>query len=207
MHRTRLLALAVAAALAACSEGPKGELGPRGPEGPSGPSGPQGPIGPTGSAGPGGPALVVTDTPPGGAPPNVMGPLVGFDQVAGTVSFFRDGIVWTIDSGNGEIKYAFPQGSTFHYETTDCTGTAWVNTGPEPVPLQAPLCQKGAGVLGACKGPFVVDFSSIGVAIRSRTEPTTGACEAVSLAGTLTAVKGVTSPVNVLNLPLVLREQ
>jgi hypothetical protein len=201
---TALLALIV---LSACTEGPKGDPGPAGPTGPTGATGPQGPTGPTGPAGLAGPALVVTDSPSGGAPANVMGPLVGFDGADGTVSFFRDGIVWTIDSGNGAIRFAFPQGSTFFFETSDCNGTPWVNTGPEPVPFQAPLCQRAAGPLGTCAGSFVVDFSRSGVTIRSQTNPATGACEAVSFTGTLTAVRAVTSPVNAANLPLVVRER
>jgi hypothetical protein len=123
------------------------------------------------------------------------------------VSFLNGGIVWTIDSGNGAISYAFSQGSTFFFETADCTGTAWVNTGPEPAPFQAPLCQKGAGPLGTCKGPFVLDFARIGVAIQSRINPSTNLCEAVSFSGTLSAVKAVVSPVNTANLPLVVRER
>jgi hypothetical protein len=90
-----------------------------------------------------------------------MGPLVAFDQVAGTVAFFRKGIVWTVDSGNGAISFAFPQGSTFFFETSNCTGTAWVNTGRSRCrsrhrsasvelglsgPAQARLCSTPRGV-------------------------------------------------------------
>jgi hypothetical protein len=199
---TVLLALATA-----CTEGPRGDAGPRGPEGPQGPIGPQGATGTTGPAGPAGPALVVTESPPGGAAPNVLGPLVGYDQATGTVSFFRDGIIWPIDAGSGAINYPFPQGSTFFFETTDCTGTAWVNTGPEPVPLQGPLCQRGAGMLGACKGPFVLDGGRLNVTIQSRTDPATGNCQLASFTGPLSSVKAVTSPVNPANLPLVVRER
>lgn len=205
--RAALAAAVLSAALAACTEGPRGPAGPEGPTGPSGPSGPQGSTGPTGPTGPAGPALVVTDSPPGGAPPNVMGPLVGFDPVAGTVSFFRDGIVWTIDSVNGAIEYAFPEGSTFFFETTNCTGTAWVNTGPEPAPFQAPLCQKNAGPLGTCRGPFVLDRGRIGLPIQSRINPANQQCEAFVTEATLSSVRAVESPVNALNLPLVVRER
>lgn len=200
-------ALLMVFSLTACTTGPKGDPGPRGPEGPSGQAGAQGLPGATGPTGLAGPALVVTDSPPGGATPNVMGPLVGFDAAAGTVTFFKDGIVWTIDSGNGAIAYPFPQGSTFLFETADCTGTAWVNTGTEPAPVQAPLCQRNAGPLGTCKGPFVLDVGRIGVAIQSRVNPDTQACEAVSLSATLSSVRAVVSPVNALNLPLVVRER
>jgi hypothetical protein len=112
-----------------------------------------------------------------------------------------------MDAGNGAINYPFPQGSTFFFETADCTGTPWVNTGPEPVPLQGPLCQKGAGVLGACKGPFVLDVGRIGIAIQSRINPTTQVCELDSFIGTLSSVRAVVSPVTALNLPLVVRER
>jgi hypothetical protein len=203
----QIIVMLIAVTLAACTDGPKGDPGPRGPEGPQGPEGVQGPTGSTGPAGPAGPVLVVTDSPPGGAPPNVLGPLIGYDQASGTVSFFRDGIVWPVDAGNGAIHYAVPQGSTFFFETTDCTGTPWVNTGPEPVPLQGPLCQRGAGLLGACKGPFVLDVGVLGVAIRSRVNPTTQACEQVSFTGTLSSVRAVTPPVNALNLPLAIRQR
>jgi hypothetical protein len=148
----------------------------------------------------------VTDSPPGGAPPNVMGPLAGFDQVAGTVAFFREGIVWTVDSGNGTISFAFPQGSTFFFETSNCTGTAWVNTGPEPVPFQAPLCQRGAGPLGTCAGSFVLDTARSPVNVNSHVDAT-GACVQETMTGTLTSVRAVASPVNAANLPLVVRER
>ncbi|WP_157061377.1 hypothetical protein [Anaeromyxobacter dehalogenans] len=137
----------------------------------------------------------------------MLGPLVGYDQATGTVSFFRDGVIWPIDAGSGAISYPFPQGSTFYFETTNCTGTAWVNTGPEPVPLQGPLCQRGAGVLGTCKGPYVLDVGRVGVAIQSRVNPTSQACEAVSLTATLSSVRAIASPVNPINLPLVVRER
>jgi hypothetical protein len=136
-----------------------------------------------------------------------MGPLVGYDQASSTLSFFRDGIVWPVDPGNGDIHYAFPQGSTFFFETADCTGTPWLNTGPEPVPLQGPLCQRGAGLLGACKGPFVLDVGILNVAIRSRINPTTQVCEQVTLSGPFVSVREVASPVNARNLPLVIRER
>lgn len=203
----QLIPVLFAAAVAACTRGSKGDPGPRGPEGPQGPTGLQGPTGPTGPTGPAGPALVVVDSPPGGATPNVLGPVVGYEQATGTVSFFRDGIIWPIDAGSGAISYPFPQGSTFYFETTDCIGTAWVNTGPEPVPLQGPLCQRGAGVLGACKGPYVLDVGRVGVAIQSRVNPTSQACEAVSFTATLSSVRAVASPVNAINLPLVVRER
>lgn len=205
--RHLIASLAIAAVLASCEKGLKGDPGPAGPPGPRGDPGFVGSTGPQGAPGPAGTALVVTDSPPGGGTPNVIGPLVGFDPVAGTVSFLKGGIVWTIDSGNGAISYAFPQGSTFFFETADCTGTAWVNTGPEPAPFQAPLCQRGAGPLGTCKGPFVLDFARFGVTIQSQANPSTGVCEPASFAATLTAVKAVTSPVNTLNLPLVVRER
>jgi hypothetical protein len=149
----------------------------------------------------------VTDSPPGGGTPNVLGPLVGFDPVAGTVSFFNNGIVWTFDSGNGAIVYAFPQGSTFYFETSDCTGQIWVNSGPEPIPIQAPLCQRGAAPLGLCKGPYVLEFSRIGVSVLSRINPATNLCEQVSFGATLSAVKPVVSPVNTLHIPLLVRER
>lgn len=198
---------ALAVALAACNDGPKGDPGPRGPEGPQGPQGVQGPTGPTGPAGPAGPGLVVTDSPGGGAPPNVLGPLVGYDQGSSTMSFFRDGIVWPVDPGTGAIRYAFPQGSTFFFETADCTGTPWVNTGPEPVPLQGPLCQRGAGPLGACKGPYVLDVGVLNAAIRSRINSTTQVCEQVSFSGPFVSVREVASPVNARNLPLIVKER
>jgi hypothetical protein len=204
--RALLAALLTVVVLSACTEGPKGDPGPAGPTGPTGPTGPQGATGPTGPSGAAGPALVVTDSPPGGAPPNVMGPLVGFDQVAGTVAFFRDGIVWTIDSGNGAISFAFPQGSTFFFESSNCTGTAWVNTGPEPVPFQAPLCQRGAGPLGTCAGSFVLDTARSPVTVNSHVDAT-GACVQQTMTGTLTSVRAVASPVNAGNLPLVIRER
>jgi Collagen triple helix repeat (20 copies) len=203
----QLIPVLLAAALASCTQGPKGDPGPRGPEGPQGTTGPQGPSGPTGPNGPAGPALVVVDSPPGGATPAVLGPLIGYDQASGTVSFFRDGIIWPIDAGSGAINYPFPQGSTFYFETTDCTGTPWVNTGPEPVPLQGPLCQRGAGVLGACKGPYVLDVGRLGVLIQSRINPSTQACEQASFAATLSSVRAVASPVNAANLPLIVRER
>jgi hypothetical protein len=148
---------------------------------------------------------VVVDSPPGGGTPNVLGPLVGYDQTTGTVSFFRDGTIWPVDAGSGAVNYAFPQGSTFLYETPDCTGTAWVNTGPEPVPLQGPLCQRGAGLLGACRGPFVLDGGRLNVTVQSRTDPATGNCQPASFTGPLSSVRAVTSPVTVQNLPLVIR--
>ncbi len=209
-YTRHLTVLLIAALLASCAKGPKGDPGSTGADGPRGPTGPQGlpgGTGPAGPPGPPGPALVVVDSPPGGATPNVMGPLVAFDAAAGTVSFFKDGIVWSIDSGNGAIAYPFPLGSTFLFETTDCTGTAWVNTGTEPAPVQAPLCQRNAGPLGTCKGPFVLDVGRIGVAIQSRINPDTQACEAVSLSATLSSVRAVASPVSAISLPLVVRER
>ncbi len=206
-HLRRLPVLLMAVVLASCAKGPKGDPGPQGADGPVGQTGPQGLPGSTGPAGAPGPALVVVDSPPGGATPNVMGPLVAFDAAAGTVSFFKDGIVWNIDSGNGAIAYPIPQGSTFLFETTNCTGTAWVNTGTEPAPVQAPLCQRNAGPLGTCKGPFVLDVGRIGVTIQSRVNPDTQACEPVSLSATLSSVRAVVSPVNAINLPLVIRER
>lgn len=206
-YSRHLPVLLMVAVLASCAKGPKGDPGPSGADGPRGPSGPQGLPGGTGPAGAPGPALVVVDSPPGGATPNVMGPMVAFDAAAGTVSFFKDGIVWNIDSGNGAIAYPFPQGSTFLFETTDCTGTPWVNTGTEPAPVQAPLCQRNAGPLGTCKGPFVLDVGRIGVTIQSRVNPDTQACEPVSLSATLSSVRAVASPVNALNLPLLVRER
>lgn len=199
--------LLVAASVAACTQGPRGDVGARGPEGAQGATGPQGPSGPTGPTGLAGPALVVVDSPPGGAPPNVMGPLVGYDQANGTVSFFNGGIIWPIDAGNGAITYPFPQGSTFFFQATDCTGTPWVNTALDPVPLQGPLCQRGAGPLGTCKGPFILDVGGIGIAIQSRVNPTTQVCEQVSITATLSSVRAVVSPVSALNLPLVVRER
>lgn len=203
----RRAAILLVASVAACTQGPRGDVGPRGPEGVQGATGPQGPVGPTGPTGAAGPALVVVDSPPGGAPSNVLGPLVAYDQAAGTVSFFNGGIIWPIDAGNGAIDYPFPLGSTFFFETTDCTGTAWVDTGTDPVPLQGPLCQKGAGPLGACKGPFVLDVGRLSVTIQSRTDPTTGGCQAQSFSGPLSSARPVTSPVNALNLPLVVLER
>lgn len=199
--------LAVATALVACEKGLKGDPGPVGPQGPRGDPGFVGSTGLQGVPGPPGPGLVVTDSPPSGGTPTVIGPLVGFDPVAGTVILFKDGLVWSVDSGTGSLRYAFPQGSTFFFETTDCTGTAWVNTGVEPAPFQAPLCQRGAGPLGTCKGPFVLDFARVGVTIQSQANPSTGICEPSSFAATLSAVRAVTSPVNTLNLPLVVRER
>lgn len=204
---SRIAVVLVAVSATACTQGPKGDVGPRGADGPQGASGPQGPSGPTGPTGLAGPALVVIDSPPGGAPPNVMGPLVGYDQATGTVSFFRDGIIWPIDAGSGAVNYPFPQGSTFFFEAADCMGTAWVNTGPEPVPLQGPLCQRGAGVLGACQGPFVLDGGRLSVTIQSRTDPATGACQATIFSGPLSSVRAVASPVSALNLPLVVSER
>lgn len=203
-RRTAILLLA---SVAACTQGPRGDVGPRGPEGVQGATGPQGPSGPTGPTGVAGPALVVVDSPPGGAPPNVLGPLVGYDQATETVSFFNGGIIWPIAAGNGAINYPFPLGSTFFFETTDCTGTAWVDTGTDSVPLQGPLCQKGAGLLGACKGPFVLSGGRLSVSIQSRTDPATGACQPQSFSGPLSSVRPSTTPVNALNLPLVVRER
>lgn len=205
--RQAVVTIALAAALAACEKGPKGDPGPPGPPGQRGDPGLQGQQGTQGPPGAAGPALVITDSPPGGGTPNVLGPLVGFDPVAGTVSFLNNGIVWTFDSGNGAVVYAFPQGSTFYFETSDCTGQIWVNSGPEPIPIQAPLCQRGAGPLGTCKGSFVLEFSRSGVAVLSQINPTTNVCEAVSFSATLSAVKPIVPPVNTRNLPLLVRER
>lgn len=190
-----------------CQAGAKGDPGPAGSPGARGDPGIPGLPGTQGPPGPAGPGLVVTDSPPGGGTPNVFGPLVGFDPVAGTVSFLNNGIVWTFDSGNGAIVYPFPQGSTFFFETSDCTGQIWVNTGPEPAPLQAPLCQRGAGPLGLCKGSFVLEFGRSGVLVHSQINPTTNLCEQVSFGATLSAVKPVASPIPVLHLPLLVRER
>lgn len=205
--RHLVVVLAAVAVLAGCEKGLKGDPGPMGPQGPKGDPGYVGSTGTQGVAGPPGPGLVVTDSPPGGGTPTVIGPLVGFDPVAGSVTFFKDGIVWTVDSGSGAVFYPFPQGSIFLFESADCSGAAWVNTGAEPAPFQAPLCQRGAGPLGTCKGPFIVDFARLGVTIQSRINPTTNLCESVSFAGTLAAVRAVTVPVNPLNVPLVIRER
>lgn len=205
--RQAVVTIALAAALAACEKGPKGDPGPPGPPGQRGDPGLQGQQGTQGPPGAAGPALVITDSPPGGGTPNVLGPLVGFDPVAGTVSFLNNGIVWTFDSGNGAIVYAFPQGSTFYFETSDCSGQIWVNSGPEPIPIQAPLCQRNAGPLGLCKGSYVLEFSRSGVLVHSQINPTTNLCEQVSFGATLSAVKPVASPIHVLNLPLLVRER
>jgi hypothetical protein len=69
------------------------------------------------------------------------------------------------------------------------------------------LCQRGAGLLGACKGPFVLDVGVLGVPIRSRVNPTTQVCEQVSFTGPSHLVRAVTPPVNALNLALAIRQR
>jgi hypothetical protein len=200
-----MTAVAACLAMGACTKGDIGTAGPAGPPGNPGPVGAIGATGPVGPAGAAGPALVVTDSPVAGTP-TVLGPLVGFDAVIGTVTFFRDANVWTVETGTGVIRFPFPLGSTFFFETSNCTGTAWVNIRTEPVGVQAPLCQRGGGPGGACAGSFVLDVTRSPVNVAAHVD-STGACVPDNVPATLTSVRPVSLPILPLNLPLVVRER
>jgi len=102
--------------------GAVGAQGPTGPTGPAGPEGPQGPAGPAGSGG------VVKD-----ANGNVLGTLIGLSGNAfnaGTsVIIYKSGYFVRVG-----INGSFPV-SQFWWSATNCTGTAYLNSGIGSAPF------------------------------------------------------------------------
>jgi hypothetical protein len=131
-------------------QGPKGDTGEQGPEGNKGDTGMTGPQGPAGG-------YVVTD-----GDGNELGAFLSVEY-SGVFSWLSgDGFIWTGKRPTGEPKF---MGQQLEYETSNCTGTAYVNAtnaGPQS------LIAWGADGLGTSRKVFRVVMPRKTITVHSR---------------------------------------
>jgi len=187
---TRILVLAVAVTLAACTEGPRG---PQGPAGPAGPAGPEGAAGPAGAAGADGAAGAQGPVGPAGGPlvqvldaeGAALGPSFGIAE--GRVTLFEENDNFDYWIARGIESGRIEPSADVHFAEGDCTsggstngivsdasafrGRAYANfdrvyLGSNPVSFFSTSVRRGA--TGACEafsgtvtGYSVVEPSSV----------------------------------------------
>ena len=121
--------------------GPAGAQGPVGPQGPAGPVGPQGPAGMQGVSGPGGPAGPVGPVGPAGPPSavlsvvdangHIVGPVIDADLYTSIANVLVGvGGVPIVLAVNG-TTWIGNVNSPVYFQSTDCTGTGYVQRGAE----------------------------------------------------------------------------